>query len=636
VTPERWTQIDALFDQALQLDPADRSSWLRQACDGDEPLRAAVARLLDQHERAIRDGFLALPETNHAPADATASWPQNQTVARPPGLLNDGAERPSAAADPTGRFVPRTAICAGSDSQPMTECERVLRSRLRELALIYLLIFGMTYLCGRFILSQAVKLPIGSSFSAEWMRVSALCMLVGLIALLSSPVPLSARQLRALELYMVACLAASIAFVQYRLMLLESLHDDPMMAQLTMKNVVLLISVLITTYAIYIPKGWRTAALMVVPLAILPFAILLALYVRHPEAMAWLGHGWRRSETARLFLFSFDAMLLLTLSVGSIYGASMMSGLRLQVAEARQLGQYRLSRLLGKGGMGEVYLAEHQLLKRECALKLIHPDDMADPNAQARFEREVQITATLSHPNIVEIYDYGRTENGTYYYVMEYLPGMSLAEMVRRHGPLPPGRVVYLVRQVCLALSEAHSRGLIHRDLKPSNILIARRGTLADVAKLLDFGLVLPAKARAPHLSAEGQIVGTPQYMSPEQAMGSKDLDERSDIYSLGGVAYYLLTGRPPFDEATAIETIIAHARDRVISPSKIRDGVPDDLEQIVLRCLAKDPADRFPDAESLERALSECGCAGDWDRDEAARWWRSAGRSPLAPVPVA
>ena len=321
-------------------------------------------------------------------------------------------------------------------------------------------------------------------------------------------------------------------------------------------------------------------------------------------------------------------MILVILAVGSAFGAHTISRLRRQVAEARQLGQYRLRRRIGGGGMGEVYLAEHQLLKRPCAVKLIRPDSATDPRALARFEREVRLTATLSHPNTVEIYDYGRTEDGTYYYVMEYLPGLSLAELVERHGPLPPGRAVYLLRQVCQALREAHAAGLIHRDIKPSNIFAARRGGMDDVAKLLDFGLVLPAAtAVAPHLSEEGQILGTPLFMSPEQATGGRELDERSDIYSLGAVAYYLLTGRPPFDEGGGIGVMIAHARDPVVPPSRVRAGIPEDLERVVLRCLAKDPADRFPDAESLEQ-LGECACAGDWDQDRAARWWQGAGRA--------
>jgi serine/threonine protein kinase len=215
---------------------------------------------------------------------------------------------------------------------------------------------------------------------------------------------------------------------------------------------------------------------------------------------------------------------------------------------------------------------------------------------------------------------------------MEYLPGLNLAELVERHGPLPPGRAVYLLRQVCGALREAHAAGLIHRDIKPSNIFASRRGGMVDVAKLLDFGLALStARAGAPQLSGEGQVLGTPLFMSPEQATGGGELDGRGDIYSLGAVTYYLLTGRPPFDGEDGIGLLIAHARDPVVPPSLVRDDIPEDLERIVLRCLAKDAADRFPDAESLELALGECACTGEWDRERAAHWWRTADRVPAA-----
>ena len=186
---------------------------------------------------------------------------------------------------------------------------------------------------------------------------------------------------------------------------------------------------------------------------------------------------------------------------------------------------------------------------------------------------------------------------------------------------------MYLLRQVCGALREAHAAGLIHRDIKPSNIFAARRGGMDDVAKLLDFGLVRCATAQhdAPQLSGEGQVLGTPLYMAPEQATSGRELDGRSDLYSLGAVAYYLLTGRPPFDGRDVIEVMLAHARDPVVPPSRVHAGIPEDLESVVLRCLAKDPAERFPDAEGLEHALGECACAADWDRERAVRWWRDA-----------
>jgi serine/threonine protein kinase len=301
-------------------------------------------------------------------------------------------------------------------------------------------------------------------------------------------------------------------------------------------------------------------------------------------------------------------------------------------ANFTQIGQYRIHQRLGAGGMGEVYLAEHPFLRRFCALKLIRPDSAEDPKALARFEREVRATAALSHPNTVEIYDYGRTADGIYYYVMEFLPGLSLAELVERHGPLSPGRVVYLLRQICQALCEAHAEGLIHRDIKPSNIVAARRGGMDDVAKLLDFGLVRLAVREADRdTSGEGRVVGTPLYTSPEQARGDRDLDGRSDIYSLGAVAHHLLTGRPPFNKANGIAVLVAHTKEPLIPPSLILPGIPEDLERVVVRCLAKDAGNRFANAASLDRALGVCACAADWDQYRAARWWRETGQDFLS-----
>jgi serine/threonine protein kinase len=289
----------------------------------------------------------------------------------------------------------------------------------------------------------------------------------------------------------------------------------------------------------------------------------------------------------------------------------------------KQVGQYRLLKRLGAGGMGMVYLAEHRMLKRLCAIKLIHPDRTGNPRAVARFEREVQSMAQLSHWNTVEIFDYGRTKDGTLFYVMEYLPGLSLEELLDRHGPLPPERIIHLLRQACQALHEAHQAGLIHRDIKPGNVFAAHRGGLYDVVKLLDFGLVKPVHENASSwLSQEGGISGTPLFMSPEQARGQTDVDARSDIYSLGAVAYALLTGRPPFDGASAMDVLIAHVRDEVEWPSNFAD-VPADLEDVILRCLEKDPADRFQDVMSLEQALAECAAADQWTQWRASEWWR-------------
>jgi hypothetical protein len=620
MTPERWRRIDELFAGARRIEPAEREAWLRGSCGDDEALRAAVAHLLEQDERAARQSFLSAPRSSGRAPDQTGSW-RSYGGSRPSrGPKSIGRVR-AGPVDGANGFSPKAAIAAGSRRHPISAAESVVRARLRELPMIYILILAMATFWRVVILGD-------DDHVLHYLDGTVIMSLGGVIALLSSRSPLSLARLKALELGMIGMVASRVAIVEYRLVLIFSLRDDPMMAQLTVKNIVLLTAILILTYGLYVPKTWRRAALVAGPLTLLPFATLLVLFLWHPEAMGWLGRGLRKGATPRFLLFAFDAMTLPIVAVGSAFGARAISRLRRQVAEARQLGQYRLGRQLGVGGMGEVYLAEHQLLKRPCALKLIRPGVDTDPKTQERFEREVRLTAALSHPNTVEIYDYGRTEDGTYYYVMEYLRGLTLTELVERHGPVPPGRAVYLLRQVCGALHEAHAAGLIHRDIKPSNIFAARRGGVDDMAKLLDFGLVLPvARPDAPRVSGPTQVLGTPLFMSPEQAKGDGELDGRSDIYSLGAVAYYLLTGRPPFDEKDGLRLLIAHARDPVVPPSLVRDDIPQDLERVVLRCLAKDASDRFPDSEGLERALGECACMEDWDRGRAARWWQAAER---------
>jgi serine/threonine-protein kinase len=624
MTPERWRQLDDLFDEALRVDPAERDAWLRRACGDDERLRAEVARLLDRDEWAARNGFLSPPELASGHVDATGSW-HHGVDRRSMGETGPFEDTGAISVYETGRFAPKAAICRDAQSHSSIGARSLAQQRLRDLTIIYLLIAGLMVFWKYAVIrdpdpTQAIPYAI------------VLAALGGVVSFLSLPRPVSPSLLKVLELGAIGTLAAVFAFSQYQTMLDFSLRDDPMRAQLVMKNRVLVTAVLILSYGIYVPKSWRHAALVVWPLAILPFATLLVLSLRHPEAMGWLVRAGLEHGTTPLALLGFDAMILLILAVGTAAGAQTISRLRRQVMEARQLGQYRLQRQLGAGGMGEVYLAEHQLLKRPCAVKLVRPGVEPCPKALERFEREVRLTATLSHPNTVEIYDYGRTEDGTYYYVMEYLPGMSLAELVKRHGPLPPGRAVYLLRQVCQALREAHAAGLIHRDIKPSNIFASKRGGMDDVAKLFDFGLVLSITNNgAPQSSGEGRVFGTPLFMSPEQATGAREIDGRSDIYSLGAVAYYLLTGRPPFDRDDGFGLMIAHARDPVVPPSKVRADIPEDLERVVLRCLAKDAADRFPDARSLERALGECICTGDWDQDRAAGWWRDEGREPAS-----
>jgi serine/threonine-protein kinase len=308
----------------------------------------------------------------------------------------------------------------------------------------------------------------------------------------------------------------------------------------------------------------------------------------------------------------------------AVVGVHTINTLRHEAFRAKQLGQYRLRQQIGSGGMGEVYLGEHLLMKRPCAIKLIRPEKAGDPKVLARFEREVRATAKLSHWNNIDVFDYGRTEDGTFYYVMEFLPGLNLLDLVERYGPLPPARVIYLLRQTCEALQEAHGVGLIHRDIKPANIFAAHRGGKYDVVKLLDFGLAKPhADAQTPDITQEGTITGSPLYMSPEQATGEIEPDARSDIYSLGTVAYFLLAGRPPFDSSRAIQVLIALAHEPPTPLTDLRPEIPVDLADVIMRCLAKNPEDRYQDVAALEQALQACESADDWDEDRASQWWR-------------
>lgn len=296
---------------------------------------------------------------------------------------------------------------------------------------------------------------------------------------------------------------------------------------------------------------------------------------------------------------------------------------------ARELGSYNLVSLIGSGGMGEVWRAEHRMLARDAAIKLIRKDLMTGRGGpwpdvtRRRFKREAQAIASLGSPHTVYLFDFGVAEDGSFYYVMELLDGISLQLMVDRFGPQPAARVVHLLGQVCESLEEAHRRGLVHRDIKPSNIFACSVGIEYDFAKVLDFGLVKNVSHRDTlHLTTEGTSAGTPTYMAPEIALGEETLDGRADLYGLGCVAYFLLTGSPVFEEKTPTATALAHVQKTPLPPSRRSElPVPEALDRIILRCLEKRPEDRPRSALELRRALGECG-AGTWNQERAAEWW--------------
>jgi serine/threonine-protein kinase len=310
-----------------------------------------------------------------------------------------------------------------------------------------------------------------------------------------------------------------------------------------------------------------------------------------------------------------------------------------QVSKARELGSYQLGDLLGRGGMGEVYKATHRMLARPAAIKLIRPEALGGQDAEAaqlavkRFYREAESAASLRSPHTVEIYDFGVTEDGTLYFVMELLEGMDLESLVKKHGPLPAGRVIHILQQVCESLEEAHRKGLVHRDIKPANIHVGRLGLRQDFVKVLDFGLVKPFSAKnAEHSLATvaGQTPGTPAYMAPEMALGEA-VDGRSDIYALGCVAYYLLTGQLVFDADTAFQMIARHLQSEPSHPSlRTENHIPRALDKLVLTCLEKEPRERPQSAEELARGLASIDVLS-WGNEEAERWWSAHSPAPVS-----
>jgi len=342
--------------------------------------------------------------------------------------------------------------------------------------------------------------------------------------------------------------------------------------------------------------------------------------------------------TSAVFIMHYPDYLLVGVA-GVI--SHVVTQLGRQVTKAREMGSYRLGDLLGRGGMGEVYRATHTMLARPAAVKLIRPEALGGVDSEAaqlaakRFTREAEAAANLRSPHTVEVYDFGVTEDGTLYYVMEMLEGMDLESFVKHHGALSPGRCIYLLRQVCESLEEAHRSGLVHRDIKPANIHVGRLGIRYDFAKVLDFGLVKPVKklSREDTLAtAAGIVLGTPAYMAPELSLG-EDVDSRADIYALGCVAYFLLTGKLVFESDNPMRLVVRHMEERPAPPSRRTEHyIPRSLDDAVLGCLAKNPAARTQSAAAVSAALERAAADVEpWGEAEAAAWWTQRAAAPAA-----
>jgi len=351
-------------------------------------------------------------------------------------------------------------------------------------------------------------------------------------------------------------------------------------------------------FALMVPVHPRRALVGLVPsAAATPITVGLLIAVGNAPALPLL-------DFASIFVLPYVlCAVMATIAVRAIHG------LGREAQRAQELGSYHLIERVGSGGMGEVWRARHHFLVRPAAIKLVRPELLGTPEEQRaamiRFEEEAQVTAGLQSPHTLELYDFGVSDDGRLYYVMEFLDGVDLETLVRREGPIAPARVVHILVQACHSLAEAHGQGLVHRDVKPANLFLCSRPFEPDFVKVLDFGLVkriTPDRDR--DATGTSVLAGTPAYMAPELALGTEAVDGRADLYSLGCVAYWLLTGSRVFERDSAMASIMAHAHDEPAALADHVDAIPTDLEALVLACLRKDPRDRPPSADDLARAL--------------------------------
>jgi hypothetical protein len=546
----------------------------------------------------------AIPQPDREPAPAPPPGRAHRTA--PPPATNPGSSASSL-------FVGRLGSGRPDDTRAL------LQARL-QLASSALFPLAVAFLIRDYVL--------GFPTAERGAGIGQVILLALALGVLYSGRRLRMRALRAVELVVFGVPAARMAVLSYGAILDSARAGDAAAVTIEMQATEIAFFALIVFYGMFVPNTVRRAALIIGGFGVVFILLLPVMSFHDPAAWAFV---WQAVEVERRLTMA----LLIVFAVGiAITASSIIHTLRSEVIEARQMGQYRLTERIGQGGMGEVWKAEHALLARPAAVKLIRPEalDPADPaKAEAtirRFEREAQDTAGLRSVHTVELYDFGVTDSGTFYFVMELLDGIDLETMVMRHGPLPPARVCHLARQVCESLQEAHEQGLVHRDIKPANVFCCRLGGAYDFVKVLDFGLAKHSEVRASpdaaKLTREGTVLGTPAYMPPETITRGVS-DARSDIYALGCVLFWTLTGQLLFEGSSAMSTVVKHAQEAPDAPSHRADrALPGCLDRIVLACLQKDPVARPQSAAELRRLLEECDTPDSWSEADARAWWSS------------
>ena len=381
-------------------------------------------------------------------------------------------------------------------------------------------------------------------------------------------------------------------------------------------------SILLFAHAAIVPsRVWVQAFLGATVTLGYPLGLFLV-YRRFPEVRSL----WEPRGGVEAFQFFVGTRFLdmFLLSAISVLVTKTLYHFRTHLSRAQALGNYILKGELGRGGMGKVYRAKHAFLARPTAVKVLEPKREDPKIALARFQQEVKLCCQLTHPNTITIFDYGQGANHTFYYAMELLQGMDLQRLVEKFGAMPLNRAIFLLRQISGSLGEAHAMGIIHRDIKPSNIFLAQRGGLYDFVKVLDFGLAKEYRKRGPAAAETGTFSGTPRYTAPECLQGAEVIDGRADIYMLGSLCYWLLTGHSPFEEASDEALMQDHLTKEPAAPSTLRAGaIPPAMDALILRCLRKDPSQRFQNIQEFSAALGAVPVASSWGYTEAESWWK-------------
>ncbi|MCC6216093.1 MAG: serine/threonine protein kinase [Polyangiaceae bacterium] len=499
---------------------------------------------------------------------------------------------------PTPRPTLLGALRFGGESAGLTDEDAFLHDRVAFFALVSALVSLGFFVFGNLIGLVTVEDYGLAELVASWgNRFHGVAIAIGL----GTWVLLRRTRPRPTLLVAVDAALTAALLMAYGAMVLVEFLRSPERVDMTM---LLVTMVVLTLRAVLIPStALQTFAVSTI--GVLP-AILVAWAVARSTTRVWIF-----TSHVNAVLWSATILVVATLTSRVIYG------LRQHAQAARRLGQYLLEEKIGEGGMGTVYRARHALLRRPTAIKLL-PLERVGALAIARFEREVQHTSSLTHPNTVSIYDYGRTPDGVFYYAMEFLDGVDLQRLVERTGAQDPRRVAHVMAQVAGALAEAHDRGLVHRDVKPANIVLCERGGVKDTVKVFDFGLVKDVGNADAAATAAATILGTPLYMAPEAIVAPASVGPSADLYALGAVAYYLLAGEPPFDGRTVVEVCSQHVHARPAPPSdKLGRPIPAGIEQLVMTCLAKEPERRPASARDLRARLARLDLA-PWTEQDA------------------